>query len=92
MAGFEKGKKRPASAGRKKGTPNRNTAKVKDMILGALNDVGGQGYLARQAEENPKAFLSLLGRVLPIQTVETDKADTAKPGILKALSTIMGKD
>ena len=35
------------------------------MILKALNRAGGVTYLARQAEENPSAFLSLLGRILP---------------------------
>jgi hypothetical protein len=35
------------------------------MIVKALNRVGGVMYLARQAEENPSAFLSLLGRILP---------------------------
>ena len=35
------------------------------MILGALDGVGGQAYLERQAEENPTAFLTLIGKVLP---------------------------
>jgi hypothetical protein len=35
------------------------------MILGALDDAGGQAYLMRQAEENPTAFLTLIGKVLP---------------------------
>ena len=35
------------------------------MILGALDDAGGQAYLMRQAEENPGPFLTLLGKVLP---------------------------
>lgn len=37
------------------------------MITAALDQVGGIDYLARQAEENPKAFLSLVGRVIPVQ-------------------------
>ncbi len=37
------------------------------MILEALHRVGGLDYLARQAEQNPKTFLLLLGRVLPLQ-------------------------
>ncbi|SEJ99935.1 hypothetical protein SAMN03159494_04250 [Achromobacter sp. NFACC18-2] len=37
------------------------------MILEALDRKGGADYLVTQAEENPKAFLSLLGRVLPLQ-------------------------
>ena len=35
------------------------------MILGALDDAGGQAYLARQAEENPGPFMALVGKVLP---------------------------
>ena len=37
------------------------------MILNALSDVGGEQYLARQANENPSAFMTLLGKVLPTQ-------------------------
>lgn len=53
------------TGGRVAGTPNRVTKALKDMILGALDDVGGQEYLKRQAEENPVAFMTLLGKVLP---------------------------
>jgi len=51
--------------GRPKGAANKLTKALKDMILGALDDAGGQGYLLAQAKEEPKAFLALLGRVLP---------------------------
>ena len=37
------------------------------MILGALSDVGGRDYLARQAMENPGPFMTLVGKVLPAQ-------------------------
>jgi len=37
------------------------------MILGALDDAGGQKYLEKQAMENPNAFLTLVGKVLPLQ-------------------------
>jgi hypothetical protein len=53
--------------GRKKGTPNKLTGDVKAMILAALDEAGGKDYLVRQAEEEPKAFMALLGRVLPMQ-------------------------
>jgi hypothetical protein len=52
--------------GRVKGVPNKVTKELKEMILGALDDAGGQRYLARQAEENPTAFLTLVGKVLPL--------------------------
>ena len=51
--------------GRQAGTPNKNTAALKDMILGALDDAGGRAYLLRQADENPAAFMTLIGKVLP---------------------------
>ena len=36
------------------------------MILGALNNKGGVEYLERQADANPTAFLTLVGKVLPM--------------------------
>ena len=51
--------------GRGKGNLNKHTAAIKEMIEGALQDAGGQAYLARQAEENPSAFMGLLGKILP---------------------------
>jgi len=55
----------PKTGGREKGTPNKVTKQLKELILGALDDAGGQAYLERQAEENPTAFLTLIGKVLP---------------------------
>lgn len=54
-----------AGKGRPKGVLNKVTGDVKAMILGALNDAGGQEYLAIQAVANPGAFMSLIGKVLP---------------------------
>lgn len=53
--------------GRPKGVPNKVTTDLKEMILGALSDAGGRQYLQQQAVRNPAAFLSLIGRVLPMQ-------------------------
>ncbi len=58
--------------GRPPGTPNKLTADVKAMIIGALNAGGGQAYLERQMEENPKAFMALLGRVVPLAVTDGD--------------------
>jgi hypothetical protein len=60
-----KGRPRPAGSGRKKGQCNKHTAELKDMIRGALEDAGGRDYLARQANENPAAFMALVGKILP---------------------------
>jgi hypothetical protein len=51
--------------GSRKGKPNVATKELKDMILGALSDAGGQKYLAQQAIDNPGAFMGLIGKVLP---------------------------
>lgn len=70
MASSEVGEnrtKKPKTGGRKAGTPNKVTKELKDMILGALSDVGGQDYLVKQAKKNPATFMTLLGKVLPMQ-------------------------
>ena len=38
-----------------------------EVADGALDDAGGQEYLATQAKENPNAFMTLVGKVLPLQ-------------------------
>ena len=65
----------PKTGGRERGTPNKVTKQLKELILGALDGVGGQAYLERQAEENPGPFLTLLGKVLPT----TLSGDTDNP-------------
>ena len=60
------GGKRPG-AGRPKGSPNKITAQLKDMILQALDGAGGVEYLKQTALTNPSAFLPLVGKVLPLQ-------------------------
>lgn len=57
----------PKTGGRAKGTPNKTTGQVKDMVLTALGNVGGVKYLERQANENPTAFMTLVGKVIPLQ-------------------------
>lgn len=37
------------------------------MIVQALDKAGGVDYLLTQADENPTAFLTLVGKVLPLQ-------------------------
>jgi hypothetical protein len=54
-----------AGKGRPKGARNTVTKNLRGMILGALDDAGGQAYLAEQAQTNPAAFMALLGKVLP---------------------------
>ena len=62
--------KRSKTGGRTKGTPNKLTGALKDMILAAAEQAGGKegaiGYLSAQAKENPVAFLALLGKLVPL--------------------------
>lgn len=67
------GRPKPPNAGkgRPKGSQNKTTALLKDAILQAAQNAGGAdglvGYLEHQASENPAAFMTLLGKVLPMQ-------------------------
>lgn len=60
-----------AGKGRPKGSPNKTTAVLKEAILLAAENAGGPdglvGYLTKQAAENPGPFMTLLGKVLPMQ-------------------------
>ena len=54
------------TGGSRKGKPNRVTKELKEMILTALDGAGGVEYLQGQAKDNPVAFLTLIGKVLPL--------------------------
>ena len=71
---FKKGEKRPNQG--KRG-PNKENRALREMILQALNEQPGGGveYLKIQAQEKPAAFLTLLGKVLPLQV----SGDPANP-------------
>ena len=76
-----------AGKGRPKGAVNKTTALLKDAILKAAEAAGDKialddegkptgvpgmiAYLTQQAEDNPGPFMSLLGKVLPMQVAGT---------------------
>lgn len=62
-----------AGKGRQRGIPNKITRQLREMILAALDRVGGTDYLARQAEATPAAFMTLLGKILPTQLSGPDE-------------------
>jgi hypothetical protein len=59
--------------GKTSGVPNEATALLKDAVLKAAETAGGGepdglvNYLVAQAKQNPVAFMTLLGEVLPTQ-------------------------
>ena len=63
---YEKGRKK--SGGRKKGTPNKITKDVKEMVLEALEKLGGTEWFIAQGLENPVAFMAIAGKAMPKET------------------------
>jgi len=80
IGGFRPGQSGNPS-GRPKGAVNKTTKALKDMILGSLDRVGGEDYLARLAIENSSAFASLLGKVLPTTLSASDSDGGAETQI-----------
>ena len=75
MAQVTKTKRKPTGAaamgagpGRPKGSHNKVTVELKDMILRALDKAGGLDYLAERAADprTASAFLTLVGKTLPM--------------------------
>ncbi len=70
---YRKGHKK--SGGRQKGTPNRLTAQIKEMIIEAFSELGAdgcgkeglKGFIKRIGREDLKASAMLLRAVLPMQ-------------------------
>ena len=56
-----------AGMGRPKGAVNKSTAAIKEMLLASLDAVGGQAYFEQQALENPTAYMSLVGKIIPAE-------------------------
>lgn len=70
------------TGGRGKGTPNKLTGDVKNMIIEALQNSGGVEYLEKQAVENPNAFLTLVGKVIPF-ALSSDPDNPAFPSTIE---------
>lgn len=63
--------------GKPKGATTKVTRGIKDMISTALTEAGGVSYLIDRAHD-PKtasAFLTLVGKVLPLQVTGADGGD-----------------
>ena len=74
MADSKKRTSPAAGNGRPKGAVNKTTKLLKDAILKAAEQAGNQlgedglvSYLEAQALKNASSFLTLLGKVLPLQ-------------------------
>jgi hypothetical protein len=67
-----RGGARPGS-GRPKGSLDKGNALIREMIVDALGELGGVDYLKQTAASHPAAFLSLLGKVMPVQVEGGDR-------------------
>lgn len=108
--GSKKGERR---GGRKKGTPNRVPALLKDAILKAAEYTGEDfvklkkeqaiengeeydqqeplvEYLMVQSVDNPVAFMTLMGKVLPMQVTGEDGGPIKTANVFNFLP--VGKD
>lgn len=71
--------------GSRKGKPNKETKALREMILAALDRAGGERYLFEQAKQNPNAFMTLIGKVLPTQITGDPNAPVAISEIRETL-------
>lgn len=55
------------TGGRARGTPNKVTKSVKDALLTAFRQVGGQRAFTKWARENPAVFYGLMAKLLPAE-------------------------
>jgi hypothetical protein len=62
---WPKGKPRPPLAGRKAGTPNKQTKEVRDAVMESFIRLGGATYLEEVGRTNIQAYCQLLGKILP---------------------------
>jgi len=63
---YKKGEKRP-NQGRPKGVLNKNNQQIRDIIVQTLDNLGGTQYLQEVAISHPAAFMSLIGKTMPLQ-------------------------
>ncbi len=73
---FVKGQPRTPGSGRKPGARNLTSQKLKEIVFKALEeqDGGAVGYLKAQAVNEPRAFMALIGKLLPTQITGEDGA------------------
>ena len=64
---FKKGEKRPEGAGRKKGSANKTTVKVREAMELAFEGIGGVPALVEWAQKNQTEFYKLFAKLLPVQ-------------------------
>ena len=55
------------TGGRQKGTPNKVTKQMTDMVRESLDDAGGKDYLIWLSQNHPNAYAGILKSIIPKQ-------------------------
>lgn len=69
-------------AGRKKGTPNKTTASVRDALIAAFDQLGGVPALKKWAAQEPAEFYKLWAKLLPQQINQKLDGTLNTPGVV----------
>ena len=67
--------------GRPKGIPNKNASQLRDMVVGAMDKLGGEKWLVEQARIDPKTFINLFAKLLPRVSDVTITEQTPAPSL-----------
>ncbi len=76
--------------GSRKGIPNKVSSDIREMIRGALDAGGGQKWLQEQMKANPKAFMALIGKIVPQQvdaTIRRELREMSRDELLAILNS-----
>lgn len=66
MSKVEESRKKK-TGGRRKGTPNKINASMKEAVEKAFNELGGYKWLVECAKEDPRTFIPLARQLMPKQ-------------------------
>jgi hypothetical protein len=78
--------------GRKKGAKNRVGTDVREAVVQAFEAGGGYKWLVTQMRENPKAFMQLLGKVMPMQVTGAGDRPLLEGGFVVNIVGVEAKD
>lgn len=73
-----------AGPGRPKGSQNKVPKEIRAMLREALDNAGGAAYLTQQAKDNPTAFMTLVGKLIPAEVKATVSVKTWEELVLES--------